>query len=180
MEHVLEDLGPEAAADGPGYDLEAVTALDAAARRAGGIWVEEASRESDAMMDPIASIPVLGPVLLTVLPFIVALGIVVFVHEFGHYIVARWCGIRSEVFSIGFGPVIWSRRDRRGTVWQVAALPLGGYVKFLGDADGASRADPEEPGADERRRSARHSFPGASVWPPDADGARRARCSTSC
>lgn len=92
-------------------------------------------------MDAVASIPVIGAPIATVLPFVVVLGIVVFVHEYGHYIVARWCGIRSEVFSIGFGPVLWSRRDKRGTLWQVAALPLGGYVKFVGDADGASRAD---------------------------------------
>ena len=94
-------------------------------------------------MDAIASIPFFGGFLSTVLPFVVVLGIVVFVHEYGHYIVARWCGIKSEVFSIGFGPVIWSRRDRRGTLWQVAALPLGGYVKFKGDGDGSSRSDPE-------------------------------------
>ena len=92
-------------------------------------------------MELIAGIPLIGGFLATVLPFVVVLGIVVFVHEYGHYIVARWCGIRSEVFSVGFGPVIWSRRDRRGTLWQVAALPLGGYVKFLGDGDGSSRAD---------------------------------------
>lgn len=85
----------------------------------------------------------IGGFLSTVLPFLVVLGIVVFVHEYGHYIVARWCGIRAEVFSIGFGPVLWARRDRRGTLWQVAALPLGGYVKFLGDSDASSRADPE-------------------------------------
>lgn len=92
-------------------------------------------------MELIAGIPLVGGFLATVLPFIVVLGIVVFVHEYGHYIVARWCGIRAEVFSIGFGPVLWARRDRRGTLWQVAALPLGGYVKFLGDGDGSSRAD---------------------------------------
>ena len=96
------------------------------------------------------------------LPFVVVLGIVVFVHEYGHYIVARWCGIKSEVFSIGFGPVIWSRRDRRGTLWQVAALPLGGYVKFRGDGDGSSRSDPEALArmSPEERRT---SFHGASV-----------------
>ncbi len=93
-------------------------------------------------MELIAGIPLIGGFLANVLPFVVVLGIVVSVHEFGHYIVARWCGIRSEVFSVGFGPVLWSRRDRRGTVWQIAALPLGGYVKFLGDSDGSSRADP--------------------------------------
>ncbi len=113
-------------------------------------------------MDLIAGIPFFGGFLSTVLPFVVVLGIVVFVHEYGHYIVARWCGIKSDVFSIGFGPVIWSRPDRRGTVWQVAALPLGGYVKFRGDSDGSSRADPkalERMSSDERRES----FHGASV-----------------
>jgi regulator of sigma E protease len=113
-------------------------------------------------MDFIASIPFFGGFLATVLPFVVVLAIVVFVHEYGHYIVARWCGIRSEVFSIGFGPVLWSRRDKRGTLWQVAALPLGGYVKFLGDNDGSSRADTESLGrmSPEERAS---SFHGASV-----------------
>jgi regulator of sigma E protease len=113
-------------------------------------------------MDLIAQIPFFGGFLATVLPFLLVLGIVVFVHEYGHYIVARWCGIRSEVFSVGFGPVIWSRRDKRGTLWQVAALPLGGYVKFLGDSDGSSRADPDTLAAlpAETRAS---SFHGASV-----------------
>ena len=114
-------------------------------------------------MDAIASIPVIGGFLSAVLSFVVVLGIVVFVHEFGHYIVARWCGIRSEVFSIGFGPVLWSRRDKRGTRWQVAALPLGGYVRFLGDSDGSSRADAKSlERLSPQERSA--SFHGASVW----------------
>jgi regulator of sigma E protease len=114
-------------------------------------------------MDAIANIPLIGGPIATVLSFVVVLGIVVFVHEFGHYIVARWCGIRSEVFSIGFGPVLWSRSDRRGTLWQIAALPLGGYVRFLGDSDGSSRADLkslERLPASERA----HSFLGATVW----------------
>ena len=122
-------------------------------------------------MDLIANIPLIGGFLSTVLPFVIVLGIVVFVHEYGHYIVARWCGIRSEVFSIGFGPVIWSRRDRRGTLWQVAALPLGGYVKFLGDSDGSSRADAvtlDHMAPAERAQT----FHGASV------GRRRRRSST--
>jgi regulator of sigma E protease len=113
-------------------------------------------------MDLIASIPFVGGFLSTVLPFLVVLAIVVFVHEYGHYIVARWCGIQSEVFSIGFGPVVWSRRDRRGTLWQVAALPLGGYVKFLGDSDGSSRADPDALSRMAPTARAR-SFHGASV-----------------
>ena len=113
-------------------------------------------------MDLIASIPLIGGFLSTVLPFVVVLGIVVFVHEYGHYIVGRWCGIHSEVFSVGFGPVLWSRRDRRGTLWQVAALPLGGYVKFLGDSDGSSRADPESLARMDASERAR-SFHGAGV-----------------
>jgi regulator of sigma E protease len=65
--------------------------------------------------------------------FIVALSIIVFIHEFGHYIVGRWCGIKAEVFSIGFGPVLISKNDKHGTMWQIALLPLGGFVKFSGD-----------------------------------------------
>ena len=70
--------------------------------------------------------------------FVVALSVIVAVHEYGHYIVARICGIGAQVFSIGFGPVLLSGVDRRGTRWQLAALPFGGYVKFKGDADPAS------------------------------------------
>ena len=108
-------------------------------------------------MDAIASIPLIGGFLSTVLPFVVVLGIVVSVHEFGHYIVARWCGIRSEVFSIGFGPVLWSRRDRRGTLWQVAALPLGGYVKFRRRQRRLEPARPHGPRADGCRRAGRRA-----------------------
>jgi regulator of sigma E protease len=97
-----------------------------------------------------------------VIPFLIVLGIVVFVHEFGHYIIGRWCGIRAEVFSIGFGKTLWSRIDRRGTRWQVAALPLGGYVKFVGDMDPASagRADDADLSPGERREA----FHNASLW----------------
>jgi len=94
-------------------------------------------------MELIAQIPVIGSTLAVVLPFLIVLSIVVFVHEFGHYIVGRWCSIKAEVFSIGFGRALWKWTDRRGTQWQVAALPLGGYVRFVGDMDPASagRAD---------------------------------------
>jgi regulator of sigma E protease len=64
--------------------------------------------------------------------FLVVLGVLVFVHEFGHYIAARWRGVHVEVFSIGFGPAIATWRDRVGTVWKLAWLPLGGYVKLHG------------------------------------------------
>ena len=76
-----------------------------------------------------------------VLPFLVMLVIIVFVHEYGHYKVARLCGVTVETFSIGFGRELWHRYDRHGTRWRIAAIPLGGYVKFLGDADAASAAD---------------------------------------
>ena len=72
------------------------------------------------------------------LSFIIALSVIVAVHEYGHYIVGRWCGIHAEVFSVGFGSVLFSRLDKHGTRWQIAALPFGGYVRFKGDADLAS------------------------------------------
>ncbi|SMX31063.1 RIP metalloprotease RseP [Octadecabacter ascidiaceicola] len=83
-------------------------------------------------------IPSFGNIAFTMLFFVIALSIIVAIHEYGHYIVGRWSGIHAEVFSIGFGKVLWSRRDKRGTLWQIAALPFGGYVKFLGDANAAS------------------------------------------
>jgi|TARA_B110000908_G_scaffold151560_1_gene186399 regulator of sigma E protease len=78
-----------------------------------------------------------------IIAFVVALSVIVAIHEYGHYIVGRWTGIHAEVFSLGFGPVLYSRVDKRGTVWQVAALPFGGYVKFAGDANAASGVDGE-------------------------------------
>ena len=104
-------------------------------------------------MDFIASIPVVGDVLLPIIAFLIVLSVVVFVHEYGHYIVGRWCGIGAEVFSVGFGKVIWSRTDSRGTKWQVAALPLGGYVKFVGDTDPASAGSQEDAALTERQRA---------------------------
>ena len=89
-------------------------------------------------MDNIGLLPSFGNGALTVIAFVAALSIIVAVHEYGHYIVGRWSGIHAEVFSLGFGPVIYSRVDRRGTKWQLAALPFGGFVKFLGDSNAAS------------------------------------------
>ncbi len=114
-------------------------------------------------MDFLGLVANFGGVMWTVVSFIVALSIIVFVHEYGHYIVGRWTGIHAEVFSLGFGPVLASRVDRRGTRWQLAALPFGGYVKFLGDADAASRPDAgalSGLSADE----ARHTMQGAPLW----------------
>ncbi len=99
---------------------------------------------------------------MTVVIFIVALSIIIAVHEYGHYIVGRWTGIHAEVFSLGFGPVLASRTDRRGTKWQIAAIPLGGFVKFMGDADASSVQAGALDGftAAERRRT----MAGAPLW----------------
>lgn len=114
-------------------------------------------------MDIIGLIPSFGNLALTIVAFVAALSIIVAVHEYGHYIVGRWSGIHAEVFSLGFGPVIWSRVDKRGTRWQLAALPFGGYVKFLGDSNAASGKDGEAIAAlsaDEQR----HTMHGAPLW----------------
>lgn len=76
-----------------------------------------------------------------IIPFVVVLTIIVFVHELGHYWVARRCGVRVEVFSIGFGPELFGWYDKNQTRWKISAVPLGGYVKFFGDADAASTTD---------------------------------------
>lgn len=75
------------------------------------------------------------------LPVLFVFSLVVFFHELGHFLVARWCGVRVLVFSIGFGPELFGFNDRRGTRWKVSAIPLGGYVKFLGDDNAASVPD---------------------------------------
>lgn len=79
-----------------------------------------------------------------IIPFLIVLSIVVFVHEFGHFLIARLCKVKVECFSIGFGNEIWGREDRHGTRWKLAWLPLGGYVKMFGDADPASMGVDEE------------------------------------
>ncbi len=79
-----------------------------------------------------------------ILPFIVVLTILVFVHELGHYLVARWNGVKVDVFSIGFGPEIFGWTDKAQTRWKISLLPLGGYVKMYGDANAASTPDQEE------------------------------------
>ena len=88
----------------------------------------------------------------TIIPFIIVLTVIVFVHEMGHYLVARWNGIAIHTFSIGFGPELFGFNDRAGTRWRVSAIPLGGYVRFVGDMNATSatpdaeviaNADPE-------------------------------------
>jgi regulator of sigma E protease len=73
-----------------------------------------------------------------IIPFLFVLSLVVFFHELGHFLVARWCGVRILVFSIGFGPEILGFNDRYGTRWKISAIPLGGFVKFFGDDNVAS------------------------------------------
>jgi regulator of sigma E protease len=78
------------------------------------------------------------------LPYIGVLAVVIFIHEFGHFIVARWCGVKVLTFSMGFGPELWHRFDKHGTRWRLAAVPLGGYVKFYGDENAASAPSREK------------------------------------
>src|SRR6202522_2829320 len=84
-----------------------------------------------------------GGVLSYVIPFLFVLSLVVFFHELGHFLVARWCGVRVLVFSIGFGPELIGFNDRYGTRWKISAVPLGGFVKFFGDDNAASVPDNE-------------------------------------
>lgn len=87
-----------------------------------------------------------------ILPFLVVLTVLVFVHEMGHYLVARWNKVRIEVFSIGFGKEIFGFNDRTGTRWKFSMIPLGGYVKMFGDADASSRPG-DASGLSEEERS---------------------------
>ena len=96
------------------------------------------------------------------IPFLFVLAIVVFIHEMGHFLVGRWCGVRVETFSLGFGPRLFKFYDRRGTEWALSAIPLGGYVKFKGDSNAASMPDRDAMDAmseDDRR----DSFPHKSI-----------------
>ncbi len=89
----------------------------------------------------------------TLLAFLLALGILVVIHELGHYWVGRWCGVQALRFSVGFGRILWRRTDRHGTEWALSAIPLGGYVKFL---DGRETVLPPE--------QANRAFDRQSVW----------------
>jgi regulator of sigma E protease len=82
-----------------------------------------------------------GGVVGYIVPFLFVLSLVVFFHELGHFLIARLCGVRVLAFSIGFGPELIGFNDRLGTRWKIAAIPLGGYVKFFGDENAASTPD---------------------------------------
>ena len=113
-------------------------------------------------MDLVGLIPSFGGLIWTIGAFIIALSIIVAIHEYGHYIVGRWSGIHAEVFSIGFGPVLASRTDKRGTQWQIAALPFGGFVRFKGDANAASVGSEDVSELTEAER--RTTMTGAPLW----------------
>ncbi len=98
----------------------------------------------------------------TIVPFLIVLTVVVFVHEMGHYLVGRWCGIGVKAFSIGFGPELIGFNESRGTRWKLSAIPLGGYVKFAGDEDvTSSTAADVSTMTDAERAVAFHTQP---VW----------------
>lgn len=115
-------------------------------------------------MEIVSLFPSFDGTLYTLVAFVIALSIIVTVHEFGHYIVARWSGIHAEVFSLGFGPALLARTDRFGTRWQLAALPFGGYVKFLGDSDATSARGDEAALAHMDAQTRRRSIHGAPLW----------------
>jgi regulator of sigma E protease len=105
-----------------------------------------------------------GFVLGTLVPFLFVLTVVVFVHEMGHYLVGRWCGIGVQAFSIGFGPEIFAFKDSHGTRWKLCAIPLGGYVKFVGDMNATSSqpsSEDIEALTDAEREIAFHTQP---IW----------------
>ncbi|WP_420380690.1 RIP metalloprotease RseP [Marivita sp.] len=114
-------------------------------------------------MDIAALLPQFGSVIWTLLAFVIALSIIVAIHEYGHYIVGRWSGIDADVFSLGFGPVLFSRVDKRGTKWQFALLPLGGYVKFKGDSNASGGKD-EDAMASLSDAERRRTMNGAPLW----------------
>jgi regulator of sigma E protease len=115
-------------------------------------------------LDIVGLMPGFGSLIYTIIAFILALSVIVAIHEYGHYIVGRWSGIHAEVFSIGFGPTLISRRDRHGTLWQIAALPFGGYVRFLGDADAASAGKDGAALDDMDATALRRTMHGAPLW----------------
>ena len=95
--------------------------------------------------------------------FLGVLTLVVFIHELGHFLVARWCGVTVKVFSIGFGPELFGFNDKHGTRWRFALIPLGGYVKFVDDENAASKPSPEALSrmSEDERKGSFHAKP---VW----------------
>ena len=147
------------ACDCPAADsLDDVLEVDAEARRRAGELVAGKRVAALRRGNEVANMAWLGFIGTYLIPFLLILSVVVFVHELGHYLVARRNGVRVDVFSIGFGTELFGFNDRAGTRWKFSVLPLGGYVKMHGDADPTSSTidlnalpDPD-------------SFPAKSVW----------------
>ena len=110
------------------------------------------------IQDLFSYIPLLAQYFLA---FALLITVVVFFHELGHYLIGRFCGIGVETFSIGMGKQLWGRRDKSGTLWRVALLPIGGYVKFYGDADLTGK---KSPNLDLREDKDDKNFHTKSVW----------------
>ncbi|WP_421723681.1 RIP metalloprotease RseP [Bauldia sp.] len=107
-------------------------------------------------MEAFYSLPAPELVLRLIVPVLIILTVIVFIHELGHFLAARWCGVGVRVFSVGFGPELFGFTDRHGTRWRFSAIPLGGYVKFVGDENEASQTDRDalaKMSDEERRRS---------------------------
>jgi len=100
--------------------------------------------------------------LIYIFAFVLLIGTLVVVHELGHYLVGRYFGVKAEKFSVGFGPQIWGRVDKRGTLWRIGALPLGGYVQFAGDMSPASQPDPDYLKLSEAQRN--ETFQSKALW----------------
>ncbi|MDH5723316.1 MAG: RIP metalloprotease RseP [Alphaproteobacteria bacterium] len=122
-------------------------------------------------MNLIDMIQALGPnIAISIAAFLVAISILVFVHEWGHYIIARMCGVRVDEFSIGFGKEIWGRTDKAGTRWKISLIPLGGFVKMFGDTDPASAGvtdqieEGEEPPRPMTEAEKQEAFFAKPVW----------------
>jgi regulator of sigma E protease len=99
-------------------------------------------------------------ILYSILAFLIVISIIVVTHEFGHYIAARCFGVIATDFAVGWGPTLFKKRDKHGTTWKLCAIPLGGYIKYLGDADATSiGGKPVKLSAQERK----HSFVGQSL-----------------
>lgn len=101
-------------------------------------------------------------ILLTIGAFLLLLGPLIVLHELGHYLMGRAFGVRALTFSVGIGKELWHRVDKRGTRWRLAAIPLGGFVLFAGDADATSKPDPALQNASPEEL--KETFPGAPLW----------------
>ena len=111
-----------------------------------------------------------------IIPFLFVLTIVVFFHELGHFLVARWAGVKVLTFSLGFGPELAGFNDRHGTRWKISAIPLGGYVKFFGDESEASTPASSETLDGMTDGGAGGQLPSQESRPARGDRCRRPDC----